>query len=150
MLATALQDAEITTSTKVEVTNIAAEFIPQWWYNIPQGAYSTVDHFLDLLYAKNRSLTVLLNAEVLYLGMNGNHNHVQNVVFRDNFGHTRNVRAKTAVVLSAGAIDSARIALNSDLYPKHRPSFVGKGLTDHEIWGVRLKTQKELRKRHSE
>lgn len=123
--------------------------IPQWWYNIPQGAYSTVDYLLDLLYAKNRSLTVLLNAEVLYLEMNGNHSHVRNVIFRDRSGHTRNVRAKTAVVLSAGTIDSARIALNSDLHPKNRPSFVGKGLTDHEIWGVRLKTQKELRKRYS-
>jgi choline dehydrogenase-like flavoprotein len=144
---TALQAGMSSTSVEVEVATVAAEFIPQWWYTIPQGAYSTVDYLLELLYAKNQFLTVVLNAEVLSLEMDNNQRQIENVIFRDKSQHTRKVKAKSAVVLAAGTIDSARIALRSSLHQKHGSSFVGKGLMDHEIWGVRIKTNKELRKR---
>lgn len=140
-----LQAGEDSMSAEVEVATIAAEFIPQWWYTIPQGAYSTVDYLLELLYAKNQFLTVVLNAEVLSVEMGKS---LRNVIFRDTSQRLRKVKAKSAVVLSAGTIDSARIALRSSLHQKHGSSGVGKGLMDHEIWGVRIQTNKDLRKRN--
>lgn len=105
---------------------------------MPQGAHSTVDYLLDLFYAKNQFLTVIVDAEVLCFEMDKLQREIEHVLFRDKTQQIRKVKANTAVVLSAGTIDSARIALNSRLHHKVDSSFTGKGLMDHEIWGVRI------------
>ncbi|WKT54190.1 FAD/NAD(P)-binding domain superfamily [Fusarium oxysporum f. sp. vasinfectum] len=111
---------------------IAAQFASEVLYNFPQGAYSTVDGLLELLYAKNQSLTLLTNTEVLSLDLD---NTEASSFVRPKAGQPTTVKAKT-VVLCAGTIGTATIALNSGL--QRLNWLVGKGLTDHEIWGVRI------------
>lgn len=58
---------DIQMMSPVEVAKMAAGFIAENWYTIPQSAYSTVDYLLDRLYGKSEFLTVVLNADELYV-----------------------------------------------------------------------------------
>lgn len=137
----------------VSLAPIAAEFQSQKQYQFPQGAYSTVDALLDMAYGRDPNLTLLMNTEVIYLG----YKKLPQPDKTDNFNlkyvaHSMTVRstasqrqeiklhAKKGIILCAGTIETARIALNSGLQNTH--PLVGKGLTDHEIWGVRFMKEK--------
>ena len=119
----------------VEFSPLAAEFKSSKLYNFPQGAYSTVDFLLDRTYAKDANLTILLNTEVLNFLSNDQAGTSSLTVRSSANGKIYQLFSKTTI-LSAGTIGTATIALNSGLQQK-LPA-VGKGLTDHEIWGVRF------------
>ena len=127
----------------VETGPIAAEFDSEkLLYYFPQGAYSTVDYILDRLYAGNEYLTVLANTEVVSLKLNeGDNKPIQYAEIRETSGQMRNgkIFANKAIILCAGTIGTAAIAIKSGL--QDRNTLVGKGLTDHEIWGVRFERE---------
>lgn len=119
------------------VTN-GAGFAPKdKLYYFPQGAYSTVDYLLDRLHSKDENLTVLASHEVVSLRQAGN--SVKEIVLR---GSDRSPglsildTLEANVVLCAGTIDTAAIALRSCL--SNVSSLIGIGLTDHEIWSTRF------------
>ena len=112
---------------------IAAQFTSTGTYHFPQGAYSTVDHLLDQLYSRDAYLTVLLDTEVL--SCEGTQSPYSLTV-RSATNQQLHQIESNSVILCAGTIGTASIALNSGLQ-KEIPK-VGKGLTDHEIWGVRI------------
>lgn len=118
---------------------MAAEFGSDKPYNFPQGAYSTVDFLLDCAYARNSNLTILLNTEVLYLSSDVNAKTQTLAVRSSSGGGLYNLSAKK-IILSAGTLGTATIGLNSGL--QKESNLVGKGLTDHEIWGVRFLREK--------
>ncbi|KAH8727703.1 hypothetical protein GQ44DRAFT_824991 [Phaeosphaeriaceae sp. PMI808] len=67
------------------------------------------------------------------------------IVRTTNGEHQGHLSAKKGIVLCAGTIDTARISLNSglrDIKSGKSLSLIGKGLTDHEIWGVRFVKEK--------
>ena len=119
--------------TSLALAPIAAQFDTTGLYHFPQGAYSTIDYLLDRLYSRNAYLTVLLDTEVL--SFEGTKSPYSLAIRSGPEKKLGNIRTKS-VILCAGTIGTASIALNSGLQniiPK-----VGKGLTDHEIWGARI------------
>ncbi|KAI1763821.1 hypothetical protein GGR53DRAFT_344816 [Hypoxylon sp. FL1150] len=92
-------------------------------YYFPQGAYSTADYLLDRLHAKDEKLTVLANHEVTsfitdpatapkYMF------NIRDIILRSTDGHSGTYDLPTqgaAVILCAGTVDSAAIALRSGL-----------------------------------
>ena len=119
--------------TSLTLAPIAAQFDTTGLYHFPQGAYSTIDYLLDRLYSRNAYLTVLLDTEVL--SCEGTKSPYSLAIRSGPEKKLGTIRAKS-VILCAGTIGTASIALNSGLQniiPK-----VGKGLTDHEIWGARI------------
>ena len=129
---------------KVHLSPMASEFKSTKLYSFPQGAYSTVDYLLDRTYKRDANLTILLNTEVLTVSKDTNTGQLALKVRPSSGDRTYQISAKT-VILSAGTIGTARIALTSGLQ-KQLP-LVGKGLTDHDIWGVRFRmmTTQELK-----
>ncbi|KAG8534016.1 uncharacterized protein KY384_000858, partial [Bacidia gigantensis] len=125
---------------KVSLSPMAAEFKSSELYNFPQGAYSTVDFLLDRTYARDANLTILLNTEVLTFPIDTDKD-IPSVIVRSssNSGIYRLFANK--IILCAGTLGTAAIALNSGLQ-KSVP-LVGKGLTDHEIWGIRFLQKKK-------
>lgn len=122
-------------ANSVDLSPMGAEFKSTTLYNFPQGAYSTVDFLLDRTYARDAKLTILLNTEVLTVPTDTDAK-LRSVMARCSAsGNIHRLFAKK-VILCAGTIATATIALNSGL-EKTLP-LVGKGLTDHEIWGVRF------------
>jgi len=125
----------------------AAEFKSPKPYQFPQGAYSTVDALLEKAYAKDQYLTILMNAEVLSVSVNkidNNNYQAGSLTVRAMSGQRKGqIYAKKGIILCAGTIGTATIALNSGLQDIH--SLVGKGLTDHEIWGVRFERENNIR-----
>ena len=119
------------------VTN-GAGFAPKdKLYYFPQGAYSTVDYLLDRLHSKDENLTVLASHEVVSLRQAGN--SVNAIVLRGSDRSTGLSILDTLeanVILCAGTIDTAAIALRSCL--SNDSSLIGTGLTDHEIWSTRF------------
>ena len=116
---------------KVQLSPMAAEFKSSKLYSFPQGAYSTVDFLLDRTYARDSNLTILLHTEVLTFPTDTDA-ELPSVMARSSpSGNIYCLFAKK-IILSAGTIGTATIALNSGLQ-KTLP-LVGKGLTDHEIW----------------
>ena len=109
-------------------------------YQFPQGAYSTVDAVLDRIYARDTYLTVLLNTEVLkvsYTQLKAGAYKADSLTVRTKPGDRRTeLFAKEAIILCAGTLGTPKICFNSGLQDKC--SLIGKGLTDHEIWGVRF------------
>ncbi|KAI1814971.1 hypothetical protein GGS20DRAFT_374578 [Poronia punctata] len=128
---------------KVELSALASQFRSEKVYNFPQGAYSTVDYLLDRTYQRDPNLTILLNTEVLTVSKAADTGKLGLKIRSSSNDKTYQVSAKT-IILSAGTIGTARIALSSGLQ-RHIP-LVGKGLTDHDIWGVRfhMKLDKKL------
>ena len=134
----------------VELAPIATELKSPIAYVFPQGAYSTVDTLLDKTYAKDPNLTILMSTEVLSVSVQETHDHKK---YDTNYLTVRTLpdrrvsklAVNSTIILCAGTLGSASIALNSglqDILP-----LVGKGLTDHEIWGVRFarETSKDLK-----
>ena len=119
----------------VHLSPMGAEFKSPKPYNFPQGAYSTVDFLLDRTYARDANLTILLNTEVLSVPTDTDAKLPSVMARCSTSGSIHRLFAKK-VILCAGTIATATIALNSGLQ-KTLP-LVGKGLTDHEIWGVRF------------
>ena len=117
----------------VSFAPLTMEFNSAGLYHFPQGAYSTADYLLDRLYARDDRLTLLLNTEVLSLERIGSS---YNLSVRSVIDRSIHQIGSRNVILSAGTIGTVTIALSSGLQtllPK-----VGKGLTDHEIWGARF------------
>ena len=117
----------------VSLAPIAAQFNSAGLYHFPQGAYSTVDHLLDQLYSRDACLTVLLDTEVLSCDGTAS---PYSLTVRSLTNQRLHQIVSKSVILCAGTIGTASIALNIGLQTYiHK---VWKGLTDHEIWGVRI------------
>ncbi|KAI6084648.1 hypothetical protein F4821DRAFT_167383 [Hypoxylon rubiginosum] len=92
-------------------------------YYFPQGAYSTADYLLDRLHAKDEKLTVLANHEVTSFTTEPAASpkykfNVRNIILRSTDGHSGTYELPAqgaAVILCAGTVDSAAIALRSGL-----------------------------------
>jgi choline dehydrogenase-like flavoprotein len=140
------EDYSVESIPVVSLAPIAAEFKSPKPYQFPQGAYSTVDALLEKAYARDQYLTILMNAEVLSVSVNkaNNDNYQANsLTVRAMSGQRKGqIYAKKGIILCAGTIGTATIALNSGLQDIH--SLVGKGLTDHEIWGVRFGRENKI------
>ncbi|KAI1179029.1 hypothetical protein F4777DRAFT_535353 [Nemania sp. FL0916] len=119
---------------------IAAQFNSSAPYKFPMGAYSSTLALMNRMYSNDQYLTVLLGTEVLSveyhstLPPSGIHAlRVRNTT--DKSVKTLEVgRAK--VILSAGTIGTASIALNSGL--QNFEPLVGKGIIDHDVCYVRF------------
>jgi choline dehydrogenase-like flavoprotein len=105
--------------------------------SLPAGIFSTADLLLEDMLVQppppgRRPLTINLNQSVHTLSIDPNNpNRVTGVVCYDTLaGRTRTFQAN-AVVLCAGTIESAKIALQSGL--NDRNGLIGQGITDHMI-----------------
>ncbi|KAI1124404.1 hypothetical protein F5Y10DRAFT_285113 [Nemania abortiva] len=135
----------------VDIAPVAIEFNSPSPYVFPRGAYSTVDALLDKAHARDPYLTVLLNTEALQVSFNDKTTKssttstpykASSVTVRTTTDkRSGSLLASKGFILCAGAIGTAQISLNSGLQNLHR--LVGKGLTDHEIWGVRFIKEKD-------
>ncbi|KAK4163937.1 hypothetical protein QBC43DRAFT_212110 [Cladorrhinum sp. PSN259] len=114
---------------------VAAQFNSSAPYRFPQGAYSTTLALVNRMYANNKYLTVLLNTEVLAVqhAEHGDSRKVLGITVRDTkHGTIRNFEIGNAkVILSAGTIGTATIALNSGLQQFN--GRVGQGIIDHDV-----------------
>ena len=127
----------------VSLSPMAAEFKSKKLYNFPQGAYSTVDYLLERTYQRDPNLTILLNTEVLTVS-NDSESEQSTLKLRNRSSNKIYELSANIIILSAGTLGTASIALNSGLQQKPNLGNVGKGLMDHEIWGVRFhKTTKD-------
>jgi len=102
------------------------------------GLFSSADLLLDSLSVPGKvgrdNLTINLNHLVTAIETNGR--RATTVVCQDMIAHkTRRYRGKV-IVLAAGAIASAAIALRSGL--SDRSQKIGRGLTDHSYYIVRV------------
>ncbi len=121
------------TPPTMSLAPLAAQFNSAGLYHFPQGGYSTVDRLLDQLYSRDAYLTAQLDTEVLCCDKTASS---YTLTVRSVANQQLHQIVSRSVILCAGAIGTASIALSSGLQtsiPK-----VGKGLTDHEIWGVRI------------
>ncbi|KAF4952969.1 hypothetical protein FSARC_12508 [Fusarium sarcochroum] len=128
---------------------VAAQFNAPAPYKFAQGAYSTTLAIINRMYANDQYLSVLLNTEVIAV------EHTASKTFEKRV-HALKIRdkatgsikeldvGKAKVILSAGAIGTASIALNSGL--QHLNTLVGKGLIDHNVCYVRFAKQKATQK----
>ena len=103
-------------------------------YYFPQKAYSTVDFLLDQQLIENSPLKIWTKIDVdSFDKSEGKVTHL-NIIDADDHQWSLPVH-KAKVILCAGTVNTAAIALRSKL--DEEQSLVGKGLTDHEIWMVR-------------
>lgn len=113
-------------------------------YYFPQGAYSTADWLIDQIW-NNKLSTVVCGVEVVRFSLDtkthNNHkdHNVEYLILRDDKGtYCLPVHGSTKVILCAGAVNTAAIALRSgkngaaDFKKTHHRA--GQGLTDHEVW----------------
>lgn len=103
------------TSPTATLAPIAAQFSSTGTYHFPQGAYSTVDHLLDQLYSRDAYLTVLLDTEVL--SCEGTQSPYSLTVRSATNKQLHQIESNS-VILCAGTIATASIALNSGLQKK--------------------------------
>lgn len=125
----------------VELAPVAAEFPSgkSKVFGFPQGAYSTVDYLFDRIYARDENLTVLLNTEVLTFSTDGDAT-LPSVMVQSAISKSVYRLSASKIILCAGTLGTATIALNSGL--QRKVPFVGQGLNDHEIWGIRFMKEK--------
>jgi choline dehydrogenase-like flavoprotein len=131
---------------KSEIAPVATQLISPSAYIFPQGGYSTVDDLLDKAYARDPYLTILLETEALSFSIdetstNSSGNTIygaSSLMVRTSNQRSGELSAKKGIILCAGTIGTAQICLNSGLQKKKSLGLVGKGLTDHEIWGARF------------
>ncbi|KAI1269327.1 FAD/NAD(P)-binding domain-containing protein [Xylariaceae sp. FL1019] len=132
-LAQALKSISIY-SSPIESTPNGAEFADaNNLYYFPQGAYSTADWIQDKLMNQPSQdispLATLLRAPVKGVGVR------EGKVVKINVnGHWFAIGAHQTVILCAGTVDTAGIALRSWGLPSGVSESIGKKLTDHEIW----------------
>lgn len=132
-LSTALGDFRIT-SIEVQLTPNGAEFPNQSnLYYFAQNAYSTTDWILDRMFNQQRQ------NNLPFVGMLGH--PVDKITVEDKNvtelfinGVPWNVNKNQKVILCAGTVESAAIALRSQGLPTKICDEIGKNLTDHEIW----------------
>jgi choline dehydrogenase-like flavoprotein len=128
-----------TTVTGYDVldANVAVQYVGASPLSIPDGVYSTADLLLeDLLVddpgSTQRKPTINLNVAVWSVTVDPN--NPRNVVGIEGYDllarKQRSFRARK-VVLAAGTLESAKIALQSGLTDPNR--LIGRGLTDHTI-----------------
>ncbi|KAK6500074.1 hypothetical protein TWF481_010432 [Arthrobotrys musiformis] len=124
---------------------VAAQFNSSSPYMFPQGAYSTTLALMNRMYAHDRYLTVLLDTEVLSIEHSigpDNKRKVTSILVRHTKEQDKTVKSleigDTEVILCAGSIGTASIALNSGLGVLGSLDLVGKGLIDHDVCYVRF------------
>ncbi|KAI0848441.1 hypothetical protein F5Y00DRAFT_270173 [Daldinia vernicosa] len=130
---------------------VAAEFNSSAPYKFPQGAYSTTLAIMNKIFAKDQYLTVLLDTEVISVEHSKTENaqdpteerKVHSIKFRNGADTTiKDLPVGNAkVIISAGTIGTASIALNSGFQLLN--PLVGKGIIDHDICYVRFSMEKE-------
>ena len=128
-------DIESHPTTEMKTARLATEFQASNLYEFPQGAYSTVDAILERSYPRDPNLTILLNTEVISVNSGEDGKATSIDVYSNASSQVRRLRARKGVVLCA-TLGTAAVALNSGMQQK--VPLVGKGLNDHEIWGVRF------------
>ena len=110
-------------------------------YYFPQKAYSTVDYLLDQQLIEHSDLKIRTknnvvsfdNSKISYDNSKRKVTKLNIMDADDEEWHLHVHKAK--VILCAGTVNTAAIALRSKLDEKI--PLVGQGLTDHEIWMVR-------------
>ncbi len=123
---------------------LAAEFISrtppdQHLYQFSMGAFSTVNWILNRVFNRDECLTVLPRTQVMTATRN--RGRVESLTVRDGLGVETNIPVgRATVILSAGTIGSAAIALRSGIGNDVAGdgNLAGKGLMDHDIWGTRF------------
>ncbi|KAK6333012.1 hypothetical protein TWF718_010836 [Orbilia javanica] len=118
---------------------VATELISPSPYIFPMGAYSSVDSLIQRTYNRDRHLTILLGTEVLWANREERiPDAIASLIVRTIADQRiREINTRGAqVILCAGSIGTASIALSSGLQLSN--PLVGKGLMDHQIWGVRF------------
>lgn len=128
--------------TPVVIGPIATEMSSTIPYRFPQGAYSTTVALLNRIYARDERCTVLMNHDCLQVEFDPSTQHKQvkcltlRSVIDQKLHHLKVDVNKTKVILAAGTLGSAKIALNSGLQ-LYNP-LVGKGMIDHEVFALRF------------
>ncbi|GAW22623.1 hypothetical protein ANO14919_121650 [Xylariales sp. No.14919] len=130
---------------------IAAEFTVRSpvsrLYQIIQGGYSTIPWILEQVFNNSKSLSLLSRTRVMTVNqsnrveMDGRKTKIESLTVIDRHGKESAFSIGNAIViLSAGTVDTAAIALRSRV-GEDKKSLVGRGLTDHGIWGTRFMFQ---------
>lgn len=131
--------------SKVGIGPVATQLNSSAPYRFPQGAFSTTVALMNRIYARDEFLTVLMNHECLDFeypnpSPASPEVAVTSLTLRstaDQKLHRIEIaQSGTRVILSAGTLCTARIALNSGLQLQN--PLVGKGLIDHEVYAVRF------------
>lgn len=153
-LSKALRQGKGFTSKKFTCCPTGAEFTPRdagrALYRIPMGGFSTVDWILDRVYNASENVNLLAQTQVLTVNERSEKElkecetgvvqqtspkTVSSLTVRDHLGTEHTIPTGNAtVILSAGTLCTARIALRSGLGGE----YAGSGLTDHDIWGTRF------------
>ncbi|KAF2964197.1 hypothetical protein GQX73_g9371 [Xylaria multiplex] len=128
---------------KFEPCPMAAEFTAREpgsrLYQTVMGGYSTTAWILEQAFNKSEYLNLLSRTRVVAINRaqpECQSNRVESLTVLDDRGKERIIPTRNAtVILCAGTIDTATIALRSGLGEN---KFVGCGLTDHDIWGTRF------------
>ncbi|KAI1144870.1 hypothetical protein F4825DRAFT_475458 [Nemania diffusa] len=105
-------------------------------YQMVMGGYCTATWILNQVFNKSEDFTLLARTQVVAINR-ASANRVDSLTILDDRGKERRIpTGKATVILCAGTIDTAVIALRSGLSMTNR--HVGCGLTDHDIWGTRF------------
>lgn len=122
---------------------MAAEFTARYpsrrTYQILMGGYSTVNWILDRVYNQTEHFHLLCNTRVVAVNkrvITDRETRAESLTVIDERGKERTFSTgRATIILSAGTVDTALIALRSGL---NENSPIGQGLSDHDIWGVRF------------
>lgn len=128
---------------------LAAEFATrrpeEALYQFSMGAFSPVNWILDRVYNRDERLTVLPNTRVMTVNRRPEDlSKIVSLTVLDSAGAEQEIPVgKARVILSAGTLGSPSIALRSGLGEGCLPAtpsgnLVGRGLTDHDLWGTRF------------
>ncbi|KAI1121410.1 FAD/NAD(P)-binding domain-containing protein [Nemania abortiva] len=135
----------ITSSTNIQSPQNGAEFADaDNLYYFAQNAYSTSDWIQDRVFNQPEGDNPLLatnlyaSAEKLIVGKEDEDHYVTGLRVKvlDKVTKFR-VSKKQKIILCAGTVNTAAIALRSDGLPETTRKNIGKNLTDHEIWTAR-------------
>ncbi|KAF3908172.1 hypothetical protein AA313_de0201121 [Arthrobotrys entomopaga] len=126
-----------------QVSPFGAEFAPREpekaLYQLPMGGFSTVNWLINKAFNKSETVNLLPNTQVMTVNeklINGKR-IIESLTVLDKQGNRVTIPTGGAtVILSAGTIDTATIALRSGLGKKNEN--IGHGLTDHQIGGTRF------------
>ncbi|KAK6537159.1 hypothetical protein TWF694_011356 [Orbilia ellipsospora] len=113
-------------------------------YQIPMGGFSTVSWILNKAFNKSETVNLLTDTQVLTVNtectQKGRRKIISITVLHRPTNKKINIlTGGTTVILSAGTIDTAKIALQSGLDRINKNT--GRGLTDHDIWATRIECQ---------
>ncbi|XXG96701.1 Ethanolamine kinase [Hypoxylon texense] len=132
---------------KFDVMPVAAQFNSPQPYMFPMGAFSTTLSVMNRMYANDQYLTVLTGTEVLAVDHEKGSAPptVTGLKVRSTADKvlTDLQTGSAKVILSAGTIGTASIALNSGLQQLDGLDLAGKGIMDHDICYVRFAKAKD-------